>query len=155
MPYISCAVFLFVCLFPGEYKKTAFVLFLAFVVNIALMALFEQLAQQNNSDVVFIYGAIDCIVACFMLKYGGKYKIGQACILVTAVLLNAIILMDYNAATISTEAYYYIIFALNIGQILLISGGIYGSFTILTSHSIDGWRNRSSVNNPVAKKEVQ
>ncbi len=128
MPFIMLFIFGFIAHFPGKYRRTAYILSMAMLVNVSLIPLFQEMAKDHNTDLTFIYGAIDLIVATCMLKYGSKFKIAQTGILASAVFLNAVMLIDYGSHLIPYATYYYTIFGMNVLQILLVIGGLRGIF---------------------------
>lgn len=124
MPYVSLMVFALICLFSKDYRRSAFVLLIAFIINIVLLPIYTWMVETDNYDVSFICGGIDAITAFFMLKYGNKDKLYQGGILITAVLMNAVSLLSIGV--IPKIIFNYIIFIMNLAQILIILGGIYG-----------------------------
>ena len=135
MPYISIAVFL-VCLFASEYRRTAFILLSAAVINVAIMALYEYMAMQNNPDVVFIMGSIDVLTAYVLVYLGSKHKLKQAFILIGATVLNSVMLMDYYSNLIPVDLYYKVIFILNLIQMLIMRGGIWSGVNVIRDRII-------------------
>jgi len=124
MPFVSLFVFGVICFFPGEYRRTAFILFLAFIVNISLLPVYTWMVETDNPDVDFICGGIDALTAYLILMWGGKDKVYQGGILIAAVLMNAVSLISVGA--IPSIIFNYIIFIMNLAQILIVLGGIYG-----------------------------
>lgn len=124
MPYVSITVFALIFLFSSDYRRSAFVLLIAFIVNIALLPIYTWMVETDNYDVSFICGGMDCLTAFFILGYGSKDKIYQAMILIGAVLMNAVSLLSIEI--IPLIVFNYIIFIMNLSQILLMLGGIYG-----------------------------
>ena len=123
MPYLSLVVFALVCLFSQKYRRSAFILLAAFIVNIILLPLYTRMVETDNPDVSFICGGVDVLTAFFMLKYGNKDRVYQGFILIGAVMMNAASLLSFGIIPITD--FVYIILAMNIAQILFMTGGIY------------------------------
>lgn len=125
MPYIFLVIFGAVAIVP-EWRATALIIFIASLANIIYQPILNIAAAQGNLDVPLVHVAADSITILALLKWGSRGWKGQAAILTLFMAWNAALLLDYRASPYPIyESYKEVIFALNLTQILLISGGIY------------------------------
>lgn len=125
MPHILFVIFGAVAMIP-EWRRTALIICVASLANILYQPLLESAALQNDDAIVVIHGAADAITVFALLKWGSKGRLLQASVLLLFILWNLAFLIDYKTQSyVLYDSYMGVIFALNIIQILVFSGGIY------------------------------
>lgn len=139
MPVVHVVVFGAVALVP-EWRRTALIIAVFALANIGYQDWLDTIAATGNKDVIAIHAMIDAITLFVVLNWGSKgmftarnifWKSGgarflQASVLTLFMTWNLALLLDYKSSPYPIyESYSQVIFALNLIQILLISGGIY------------------------------
>jgi len=125
MPHIHLVMFGLVAFLP-EWRRTCFIIFLAALANILYTPLTAAASQAGNYNVPAVYAFTDFIVIMALLLWGKKGSLLQASVLALAIAINLALLLDYKFPPYPVyEVYPQVIFALNLIQLFLISGGIY------------------------------
>lgn len=125
MPHIFLVVFGIVALVP-EYRATALIIFIASLANVIYQPLLNMAAADGNQNIHVVHVIADFITILALLKWGSKGNLLQASVLTAFMTWNFALLLDYKAPPYPIyDSYKEVIFALNVTQILLISGGIY------------------------------
>ena len=125
MPHIHLVIFGLVT-FVSEWRRTCFIIFIAALANILYTPLTAAASLAGNYDVPAVYAFTDFIVIMALLLWGKKGSLLQASVLALAISTNLALLLDYKFPPYPVyEVYPQVIFALNIIQLFLISGGIY------------------------------
>ena len=125
MPHILFVIFGAVAMVP-EWRRTALIICIASIANVIYQPLLEAAALQNDEAIILIHGASDTITILALLKWGSKGKLLQASALLLFVVWNLMFMIDYKVQSyLIYDSYMGVIFALNILQVLMISGGIY------------------------------
>lgn len=122
LPYIYALYFALIAWRLPQYRNTGLILLTAFCINIVLYPIYENLANKENFNVVFLYGGIDAITGWAMIMFGSKNRTIQAMILVVAVLLNVISLVDFNTQFIPVSVFSWLIFIMTLAQMLYCGG---------------------------------
>ena len=146
MPYVFLIVFGLVVFVP-EWRRTALIIFIAAFANVLYAPIVDAAAALGDQRATIAHVFADFITILALLKWGsrGKFtarnifkkaggaKFLQAGILTAFMTWNLALLLDYKSSPYPIyESYSQVIFALNIVQILFISGGIYaGANSIL------------------------
>ena len=125
MPHIHLVIFGLVAFVP-EWRRTCLIIVLFAILNIAYQPLVDIAADEGNQIIHLIYALADFITILALLKWGSKGRLLQASILTAFIAVNFALLLDYKFPPYPVyEVYPQVIFALNIIQLFLISGGIY------------------------------
>jgi len=139
MPHIHLVIFGLVAFVP-EWRRTCLIIALFALLNIAYQPLVDNAADEGNQIIHLIYALVDFIAILALLWWGSKGEFSakaiftqpgaarflQAGILTFFIATNLALLLDYKAPPYPMYyAYEKVIFALNIIQLFLISGGIY------------------------------
>ncbi len=125
MPHIHLLIFGIVAFVP-EWRRTCFIIFLAALANIFYQPITAAASQALNYNVPAVYAFADFITIMALLIWGRKGSLLQASVLTAFIAVNFALLLDYKFPPYPVyEVYPQVIFALNIIQLFLISGGIY------------------------------
>jgi len=125
MPHIHLLIFGIVAFVP-EWRRTCFIIFLAALANIFYQPITAAASQALNYNVPAVYAFADFITIMALLLWGRKGSLLQASVLTAFIAVNFALLLDYKFPPYPVyEVYPQVIFALNIIQLFLISGGIY------------------------------
>jgi len=125
MPHIHLVIFGIVAFVP-EWRRTCFIIFLAALANIFYQPITAAASQALNYNVPAVYAFADFITIMALLTWGRKGSLLQASVLTAFIAVNFALLLDYKFPPYPVyEVYPQVIFALNIIQLFLISGGIY------------------------------
>ena len=98
----------------------------ASLANVLYQPLLELAAERGDQWILVVHGTADAITVVVLLAWGSKGRLLQASVLVLFIAWNLALAVDYLAPPYPIDqSYMRVIFALNIIQILLISGGIH------------------------------
>jgi len=125
MPHILLIVFGLVAFVP-EWRRTCLIICAASLANVLYQPLLELAAERGDQWILVVHGIADAITIVVLLAWGSKGRMLQASVLALFIAWNLALAVDYLAPPYPIDqSYMGVIFALNIIQILLISGGIY------------------------------
>lgn len=127
MPYFYFVIFAMVSCFKNPYRGTALVLLVACSINILLLAtnFYGTMSELHDYSGIILGTLIDIVTLYAMLKYGGRFKVSQAIVLLLFLALNTIMILPIGIKP-SYDVYMSIALSLNILHIVLLYGGIIG-----------------------------